>query len=143
LADLFRNRKVHPTKRRYSFESLAWASEIHNISAAAYQVLSGILPLPSDRLLRSKFLNGKGRTKKAMFDLNEVDNLLSIWRTANNVDAEDRVDVILSIDTVAFKPLVTIREDGSVEGIADFDCLESPDLASQLITNPTLFHQLL
>jgi hypothetical protein len=50
-ADIFRNREVHPTKRRYSFESLAWACEIHDISAAAYQMLSGILPLPSYRLL--------------------------------------------------------------------------------------------
>jgi hypothetical protein len=47
----------------------------------------------------------------------------------------------LSVDPVAFKRLVTIREDGSVEGIADFDSLESPDLFSQLIANPTLFHQ--
>jgi hypothetical protein len=50
-ADLFRNHEVYPTKRRYSYESLAWACEIHDVSAAAYQVLSGILPLPSDRLL--------------------------------------------------------------------------------------------
>jgi hypothetical protein len=76
-----------------------------------------------------------------MLDLNDVDDLLSIWRTANNVDAEDRVDAILSVDAVAFAHLVTIREDGSVEGIADFDCLESPDLFSQIIANPTLFHQ--
>jgi hypothetical protein len=141
LADLFRNREVHPTKRQYLFESRVWAREIHDISVAAYQVPSGILPLPSDRLLRSKFLNEKARIQKAMFDLNDVDDLLSIWRTANNVDAEDRVDEILSVDAVAFKPLVTIREDGSVEDIADFDCLESSDLFSQLIANPTLFHQ--
>jgi hypothetical protein len=140
-ADLFRNREVHPTKRRYSFESLAWAREIHDISAAAYQVLSGTLLLPSDRLLRSKFLNEKARIKKAMLDLNDVDDLLSIWRMTNNFDAEDRVDAILSVDAVAFKPLATIREDSSVEDIADFDCLESPDLFSQLIANPTLFHQ--
>jgi hypothetical protein len=36
---------------------------------------------------------------------------------------------------------VTIREDGSVEGIADFDCLESPGLSSQPIANPTLFYR--
>jgi hypothetical protein len=75
-----------------------------------------------------------------MLDLNDVDDLLSIWRTASNVDAEDRVDAILSADAVAFQPLVTIREDGSVKGIADVDCLESPNLFSELIANPTLFH---
>jgi hypothetical protein len=76
-----------------------------------------------------------------MLDLNEADDRLSIWRTTNNVDAEDPVDAILSVDAVAFNPLVTIREDGSVEDIADFDCLESPGLFSWLIANPTLFHQ--
>jgi hypothetical protein len=76
-----------------------------------------------------------------MLDLNDVDDLLSIWRTANNVNAEDHVDVILAVDAVAFKPLVTIREESSVEGIADFDCLKSSDLFSQLSANLTLFHQ--
>jgi hypothetical protein len=98
-----------------------------------YQVLSGILPLQSDRLLQSKFLNENVLIQKATLDLNDVDDFLSIWRTAHNVDAEDRVDAILSVDAVAFKPLVTIREDGSVEDIADFDCLESPTCSHSLL----------
>jgi hypothetical protein len=68
-----------------------------------------------------------------MLDLNDVADLLSIWRTANHVDAEDRVDPIWSVDAVAFKPLVTIREDGSVESIARFDCLESPTCSHSLL----------
>jgi hypothetical protein len=72
-----------------------------------------------------------------MLDLNDVDNLLSIWRTANNV--EDRVDAIMSVDAVALKPLVTIREDGSVEGIADFDCLESPTCSHSLLRTRPCF----
>jgi hypothetical protein len=46
-----------------------------------------------------------------MLDVNDVDDLLSSWRTASNVDAEDRVNEILSVDAVDFKPLVAIRED--------------------------------
>jgi hypothetical protein len=68
-----------------------------------------------------------------MLDLNDVENLLSIWTMANNVGAEDRVGALLSVDAVAFKHLVTIREDGSVEDIPDFDCLESPDLFHQFV----------
>jgi hypothetical protein len=56
----------------------SYGREIHDISAAAYQVLEGILPLPSDRLLRFKFLNEKARIQKEMLDLNDVDDLLSI-----------------------------------------------------------------
>jgi hypothetical protein len=74
-----------------------------------------------------------------MLDLNDIDDLLSIWRTANNVDAEDRVDAIVSADAVAFKPLVTICEDGSVEDIADFDCLESPTCSHNLLRTQPCF----
>jgi hypothetical protein len=57
-ADLLFNREVSPKRRRYSVESLFFSREIHDISAA-YQVISRILPLPSDRLLRAKFLHEK------------------------------------------------------------------------------------
>jgi hypothetical protein len=110
------------------------ARDSRHISGSASSALGD--PPPSERpSIASQVSERKARIQKVMLDLNNVDNLLSIWRTANNVDAEDRVDVI------TFKPLVTICEDGSVEDIADFDCLESPGLFSQLIGNPTLFHQ--
>jgi hypothetical protein len=74
-----------------------------------------------------------------MLDLNDVNDLLSIWRTANHVDTEDRVDAILSVRAVAFKPLVTIHEDDSVEGIADFDCLESLTCSHSLLRTQPCF----
>jgi hypothetical protein len=44
------------------------------------------------------------------------------------------------VDAIAFKPLIRIQEDGSVEGIEGLDGLESPDLFSQFASNPHLFH---
>jgi hypothetical protein len=44
------------------------------------------------------------------------------------------------VDAIAFKPLITIQKDGSVEGIEGLNCLESPDLFSQFVLNPLLFH---
>jgi hypothetical protein len=44
------------------------------------------------------------------------------------------------VDAIAFKPLITIQEDSSVEGIEDLDCLKSPDLFSQFVSNLHLFH---
>jgi hypothetical protein len=41
-ADLLYNCDVHPTRHRYSVESLISGREIHDISAAAYQVISQI-----------------------------------------------------------------------------------------------------
>jgi hypothetical protein len=54
--------------------------------------------------MRSKLLNEKAQIQKAMFNLNDVDDLLSIWRTANDVNTDDRVDAVLSVDAVPFKP---------------------------------------
>jgi hypothetical protein len=139
-ADLLQNCGVPPKKRRYSFESLVWGREMHDISTAAYEVMSRILPLPSDRLLHFRFMNEKARICSAMLDLNEIEDLLSIWRAANNVDPGHFIRAILAVDVIAFKPLITIKEDGAVDGIEGFDDLESPDLFSELIANPRLFH---
>jgi hypothetical protein len=75
-----------------------------------------------------------------MLDLSEIEDLLSIWRAANNVDPGHFIQTILAADAIAFKPLITIKEDGSVDGIEGFDSIESPDPLSQLIANPRLFH---
>jgi hypothetical protein len=74
-----------------------------------------------------------------MLDLTQLDEILPIQRVANTMGSEDRIQAILAIDAVAFKPLITIREDGSVEGIDDFESLKSPDLFSQFASHPRLF----
>jgi 1,4-dihydroxy-2-naphthoyl-CoA synthase len=38
-ADLFRNRDVDPSGRRYSMETISWAREISDLSPAAYKVV--------------------------------------------------------------------------------------------------------
>jgi hypothetical protein len=90
-------------------------------------VISQILPLPSDRLLRAKLLDEKTRVRNAMLDLSQFDDLLSIWKTANNLGPGARIPAFLAVDAIAFKPLITIQDHGSVEGIEGLDCLESPD----------------
>jgi hypothetical protein len=44
------------------------------------------------------------------------------------------------VDAIAFKPLITTKENDSVDGIEGFDYLESLDLFSQLIANLRLLH---
>jgi hypothetical protein len=39
--------------------------------------------------------------------------------------------VILSVDAVAFRPVVTIPENGAIDELKDFDQFESPNLFSQ------------
>jgi hypothetical protein len=96
---------------------------MYDISAAAHKVMSGILPLPSDRLLRSRLMNEKARIRNAMLDLNKIEDLLSIWRAANSVDPGDFIQAILAVDAIAFKPLSTIKGNGSLDRIEGFDYL--------------------
>jgi hypothetical protein len=102
-------------------------------------VISLILPLPNDRL-RAKFLDEKTRVCNVMLDLSQLDDLLSIWKTANNLGPRARIPTFLVVHSIAFKLFITIQEDGSVEGIEGLDCLESPDLFSQFVSNPHFFH---
>jgi hypothetical protein len=138
-ADLLHNHDVPPTRRRYFIESLVWAREIHHIWPAAYQVISQISPLSDDCLLRSKFPDEKTQVRNAMLDLTQLDEFLSIGRVANIMGSEDRIQAILAVDAIAFKPVITIREDGSVEGIDGFESLESSDLSSQFLSHSRLF----
>jgi hypothetical protein len=137
--DLLHNRDVPPIRRRHSIESLVWGREILAISSAAYQIISQILPLPSDHLLRSKFLDEKTRVRNAVLDLTQLDELLPIWRAANTMGSEDRIQAILVVNAIAFKSLITIREDGPVKGIDGFEPLELPDLFSQVPSHPRFF----
>jgi hypothetical protein len=55
------------------------------------------------------------------------------------VGPEDRIQAILAVDAIAFDPLITIREDGSVQESDDSESLESSDLFSQFASHPRLF----
>jgi hypothetical protein len=47
--------------------------------------------------------------------------------------------VILSVDAIAFRPMVTISDDGSVDGLKDLTDLDSPDLLTQFLSDPAAF----
>jgi hypothetical protein len=74
-----------------------------------------------------------------MLDLSQLDDLLYIWKTANNLGPGARIPAFLTVDAIASPPLITIQEDGSVKGIESLDCLESPALFSQFVSSPHLF----
>jgi hypothetical protein len=49
------------------------------------------------------------------------------------------VRAVLSVDAVAFRPVVTVDEGGRVRGFKGLNQLESPDLFSQFLTDPDAF----
>jgi hypothetical protein len=59
-------------------------------------------------------------------------------RCSINCDAPDW-RAVLAIGAVAFRPVVTLNDTGEVHGLKSFEALESPDLFSQLLTNPNAF----
>jgi hypothetical protein len=140
-SDLSRNRGVHPSGRRYSIDTISWAREIADLSPAAYEVVRAILPVPSCTLLRSKFLDFKHRVQRALMDTSFIDDLIEIWRRLNGSEAfPGPIPAILSVDAVAIRPLITVHEDGRIDGLDNLSQLETPDLFSQFITDPRHFH---
>jgi hypothetical protein len=52
----------------------------------------------------------------ALTDIEDMDFLIEIWREANVIEQVTiSIPVILSVDTVAFRPRITIDEKGKVE----------------------------
>jgi hypothetical protein len=51
LADIARNKLLHPNGRQYSLYTLTWANEIFTTSPAAYRTVRATLPIPFEEFL--------------------------------------------------------------------------------------------
>jgi hypothetical protein len=66
--------------------------------------------------------------------------LIEIWQEANGTEqVTGFIPVILSVNAVAFRPRITIHENGKVESLEAFAQLEAPDLFRQFVLNPCAF----
>jgi hypothetical protein len=140
FADLQRNKDQPPSARRYSLDTLTWAREILSESPAAYRTIRKMLPLPSECCLREKFMNSQLRIRQALTDIDDINLLIEIWREANGIAAaSDSIPAILAVDAVAFRPTITINDNGTVQGLEGIDHLDAPDIFSQFALNPTAF----
>jgi hypothetical protein len=98
------------------------------------------LPLPSERLLERNSVDAGLRVRTALAYLDSIDSPIDIWREASHIEGNaDPVPSILSVDTVAFRPNITIDESGRVEGADGIGRLESPDLFTQFVLDPDAF----
>jgi hypothetical protein len=68
--------------------------------------------------------------------------LLELWtdsmRSSINQEMTD-ARVVLSVDIVAFRPLVEVNQNRKIEGLKNLDPVESLDLFSQFLINPDEF----
>jgi hypothetical protein len=143
FGDLCHNRNVNPHGRRYSLDTPLWAREIHILSLIAYATIRSVLP--SETLLRMAFFDCEHRVQSSLTNLSLVDELLTIWSLSNPVtlDTNHQIEAILAVDSVAIRAVITIYENGEIEGIDDVSNLTSPDMFTQFVAHPIKFHEFL
>jgi hypothetical protein len=109
LFDHARNSRM----KQYSREKLSWAQQVYDISLAALNVLLGVLPVPSDALIRSRFHEVRSAVSGALLDVQQIGHLVNLW-IRGSPDARDNKMVVLSIEAVPFQPTITVSEDAAV-----------------------------
>jgi hypothetical protein len=114
--ELLQNRSRDPNARRYSRDTTIWARKIYDISQSAWEVVRKVLPLPSNRVLKSAFAQVGCTVSQAPLDINEVGTILDLW-TRSSPGIGFNTEIVISVDTVAFRPMIVIHEGGTIEGL--------------------------
>jgi hypothetical protein len=135
--DIVKNYGRPPNARRYCIETLAWAEEIHASSPQTHEIVRKVLPLPTDRLLNSKFTKDRRIISDVLQDSNRMGELIALWEKSSR--ATGHWDVILAVDAVAFRPLVTVTEDGEVHGLKNMTRLADTDMFTEFLRDPPAF----
>jgi hypothetical protein len=140
--DIVKNHGREPEGRRYSMETLVWTEELHSISAAALRHVRAVLPLPGESLLNSRFAKQRRLLSNALMDIARLPELMDLWREGIPEGVTGQ-SVVLAVDAVAFRPLVTISEEGKVCGLKHLDTLGDQDLFTHLLRDPVAFSNFL
>jgi hypothetical protein len=90
----------------------------------------------------SKFVDARAVISSALRDLDEMEALIDLWERSHEDTMTDRC-VIISVDTIAFHPMVTISDHGSVDSLKDLTHLDNPDLLTQFLADPAAFSAVL
>jgi hypothetical protein len=139
MLDIIKNYGRPPNGRRYCIDTLAWTEEIHASSAHTLEIVRKVIPLPTERLLNSKFTQDRRLVSDALQNSDRIGELITIWEKSTPSISSSHRDVILSVDAVAFRPLVTVSEDGEVHGLKNLTRLEDPDIFAHFLRDPPAF----
>jgi hypothetical protein len=119
LADIVQNNRREPSGRRYSRETLVGGRRVHEISPHARKLVLNVLPLQCAPLLCSKFPE-IGLLSEVLLDRPRMGELLELWREPVRCSITwDPSDsrAVFAVDAVAFRPVVTLKDTGEVEGL--------------------------
>jgi hypothetical protein len=100
--ELLQNRSRDPNSRRYLRDTMMWARQVYDISPSASEVVRKVLPLPSNRVVKSAFAQVQRAVSQALFDGKEVGTIVNLWmRSSPGIGFN--TEVVLSVDAVAFR----------------------------------------
>jgi hypothetical protein len=137
LADIWQNSRRLAQGRGYSPETLMWAGNVNEISPHAWSAVRKVLPVPGQRLLLAKLPETRG-VSDVFANVDGMGELITLWREAIP-EGLPSCAVTRSVDAVAFRRVITIHEDGHVEGFKTMSEFDSPDIFSQFVSNPRAF----
>jgi hypothetical protein len=94
---------------------------------------------PGERLLLARFTKTRGLSD-ALVDGSGMGQLISLWAQAIPQEITNS-PVVLSVDAVAFWPVISVHENGHVEGLKSMNTLDGPDRFPNLfLILARLFH---
>jgi hypothetical protein len=80
-----------------------------------WETVRRVLPLPGDHQLLLKFADARAMISSALLDLDKMDASIDLWEQSHEDTMTDR-RVILSVDAIGFRHMVTISDDGNIDG---------------------------
>jgi hypothetical protein len=76
--DLLQNREREPHRRGCSRDTMMWARQLYGISPGAWDIVRRVLPLPSERLLRTASVEVQSAVSNGLLHLNEIGTVLDL-----------------------------------------------------------------
>jgi hypothetical protein len=116
---------------------MMWVREVYNISPSAWEVVRKVMPLPSNRVLKSAFAQVRCPVSQALLGVNEVGTIVDLWMRSS-LGIGFNAEVVLSMDAVAFRPMIVFHGDGRIEGLNQTNKIEV-DLVDKLMGQPQTF----
>jgi hypothetical protein len=140
--DIVKNLGRHPNGRRYSIDTLTWAQEIQAASPAVLDTPRRVLPLTGESLLNSWFARNRRFVPAVLQDDRRIGEVIELWEQAVPHDIPDRTTV-LAADAVAFRPLVTVIDDGQVRGLKHMRHLDDQNILTHFLKGRNAFTEFL
>jgi hypothetical protein len=117
---------------QYSLETLIWAQEIHVTSSTTLDLIRRSLPLSREPVVNSRFVRDRPIIAAALQDLDRIGELIQSWEKSLLSNVSDR-SIVLAVDAIAFRPVVTIPEEGEIQGLRHLNRLDDETIFTRFL----------